>query len=39
MSSVFLAVDPSKIIPLYEILYPKKEHIILFYIGYHNIAK
>ena len=37
MSSVFLVVEPSKIIFLIEITIPQKEAIILLYIGYHSI--
>ena len=38
MSSVFVVVEPSKIIFLIENTIPQKEDII-FYIGYHSIPK
>ena len=39
MSSVFLAVEPSKIIFFIVNSIPQKEDIVLIYIGYHSIPK
>ena len=39
MSSVFLVVEPSKIIFLIQNSIPQKEDIILLYNGYHSIPK
>ena len=39
MSSVFLVVEPSKIMFLIQDTIPQKEDIILLYIGYHRIPK
>ena len=39
MSSVFLVVEPSKIIFLTKSTIPQKEDIILLYNGYHCIPK
>ena len=39
MSSVFLVVEPSKIIFLIENTIPQKEDRILLYIGYHSIPR
>ena len=38
VSNVFFVVEPSEIIFLYRIRYPK-EDIILLYIGHHSIPK
>ena len=37
MSSVFLVVEPSKIMFLIKDTIPQKEFMILLYIGYHSI--
>ena len=39
MSSVFLVVEPSKIVLLVYYTRPQKEDTILLYIGYHSIPK
>ena len=39
LSSVFLAVEPSKIITLVQKYYTQKEDILLLYIGYHSARK